>query len=444
MPSSMTKISSVTVGSGGASSISFSAIPATYTDLYVKLSLRSDRTADTDSVNMTVNGSATSMTWLYLLGNNSSVSSATAQRFYTDSDFNTASTFGSADVYIPNYASANYKSFSVDTVSENLSANNAQTELLTQLWSNTAAITSITFAPQFGSNWKQYSTATLYGVTKYAETGTGSKAIGGTVTTAGGYTYHTFFSSGMFTPTAAITGAEVLVVAGGGGTGDSITGGGGAGGLVYASGQSYSSGVGYTAIVGAGGARSTVSNVVSPNGTNSSFASGTVAIGGGGGGSLNQSGAAGGSGGGGGASNGSGGGATAGQGNIGGSTGTAYGGGGGGAGAAGGTSTGSVGGAGGNGESAYSAFGAATGTGQNIAGTYWYAGGGGGCAWNGVSSTNIGGQGGKGGGGQGGDGGGPNTTTPTDGLPFTGGGAGGSNSTGRIGGSGIVIVRYTT
>jgi hypothetical protein len=29
-------------------------------------------------------------------------------------------------------------------------------------------------------------------------------------------------------------------------------------------------------------------------------------------------------------------------------------------------------------------------------------------------------------------------------LPFTGGGAGGSNATGKIGGSGIVIVRYTT
>jgi hypothetical protein len=29
-------------------------------------------------------------------------------------------------------------------------------------------------------------------------------------------------------------------------------------------------------------------------------------------------------------------------------------------------------------------------------------------------------------------------------LRFTGGGAGGSNSTGKMGGSGIVIIRYTT
>ena len=163
MPNTYTLIASNTVG-GAVSSVSFSSIPSTYTDLLVKLSLRSDRTADTDSVNMTVNGSSTSMTWLYLLGNNSVASSATAQRFYTDSDYNTASTFGNAEVYIPNYASANYKSFSVDTVSENNATSGAQTELLAQLWSNTSAITSITFAPQFGSNWKQYSSFYLYGI----------------------------------------------------------------------------------------------------------------------------------------------------------------------------------------------------------------------------------------------------------------------------------------
>jgi hypothetical protein len=163
MPNTYSLISSNTLGSATAS-VTFSSIPATYTDLLVKLSLRSDRTADTDSVNMTVNGSSTSMTWLYLLGNNGSVTSATAQRFYTNSDYNTASGFGSAEVYIPNYASANYKSFSVNTFSENNATSGAQAEMLTQLWSNTSAITSITFAPQFGSNWKQYSAFHLYGI----------------------------------------------------------------------------------------------------------------------------------------------------------------------------------------------------------------------------------------------------------------------------------------
>jgi len=163
MANTYTRIASNTLSTATAS-VTFSSIPATYTDLLVKLSLRSDRTADTDSVNMTVNGSGTSITWVYLLANNSVASTATAQRFYTSSDFNTANTFGSSEVYIPNYASANFKSFSVDTVSENNAASGAQTELLAQMWANTAAITSITFAPQFGSNWKQYSTFYLYGI----------------------------------------------------------------------------------------------------------------------------------------------------------------------------------------------------------------------------------------------------------------------------------------
>ena len=40
MATTFTKIASVTVGSGGASSIDFTSIPSTYTDLCVKLSTR--------------------------------------------------------------------------------------------------------------------------------------------------------------------------------------------------------------------------------------------------------------------------------------------------------------------------------------------------------------------------------------------------------------------
>ena len=39
-------ISTVTVGSGGAASITFSSIPATYTDLVLKISGRHDTSSD--------------------------------------------------------------------------------------------------------------------------------------------------------------------------------------------------------------------------------------------------------------------------------------------------------------------------------------------------------------------------------------------------------------
>ena len=445
MASSMTKIQTVTVGSGGAATIDFNSIPQTYTDLILKCSARtSSASGGSGIINITLNGSSTGFTDRYIEGNGGTATGWSDQPRMVG-NYNgggtTVNTFSNFETYFPNYGSSNYKSFSSDQATENNAAT-AYLQLQSVLWSNTSAITSMSLI-QLTGNFGEFSTATLYGITKYAETGSGSKAIGGTVTTSGGYTYHTFFNSGMFTPTASITGAEVLVVAGGGGTQGSVSGGGGAGGLVYASAQSFTSGTGYSAIVGAGGATGVVGVSKASNGTNSFFANGTVAVGGGAGnGSAGVSGS-GGSGGGQAAPGSSGvGSGTAGQGNSGGATASAYAGGGGGAGAAGGTGgANSRGGDGGVGLSTYSAWGAATSTGQNNFGTYWYAGGGGGSSWNGVSVNNRGGNGGLGGGGQGAGG---TPANGSDGMPNTGGGAGGDNGYAFKGGSGIVIVRYTT
>jgi len=437
MASTYVKLASVTVGAGGASSIDFTSIPSTYTDLVVKVSYRTTDATNTGTLISTFNNdTAGNYNNRFLFGTGSGTgsgnytSNGSNYHGYGNISTTTSNTFANAEIYIPNYAGSTNKSSSSDNVSEN-NATAANATLGANIWNNSSAINQVTLGV-YAQNFAQYSTATLYGVKKYAETGTGSKAIGGTITTAGGYTYHTFFSSGMFTPTTNITGADVLVVGGGGGSAGGVSGGAGAGGLVYATSQSYTSGVNYAAIVGSGGAASS-------NGTNSAFAAGTVALGGG----ANQ--ANGGSGGGqnapGAGSTGTG---TAGQGNNGGARGSNYSGGGGGAGAAGGTGgANSRGGDGGAGLSTYSAFGAATATGENLNGTYWYAGGGGGSAWNGVTPNNLGGIAGSGGGGKGGEGG-ASSAPATNGLPFTGGGAGGDNTSGKSGGSGIVIVRYTT
>ena len=74
----------------------------------------------------------------------------------------TASTFGNAELYIPNYTSSNNKSFSADSVTEN-NATAAYSQLIAGLWSNVTAITSLSLAPSSGT-FVQHSTATLYGV----------------------------------------------------------------------------------------------------------------------------------------------------------------------------------------------------------------------------------------------------------------------------------------
>jgi hypothetical protein len=163
-----TKIASVSVGAGGAASIDFTSIPATYTDLCIKLSGRSARSAQqADNLFITFNSNTSGYTMKALTSNGTSVGSAGYSSRYAsfavDAAGSTASTFSSHDIYIPNYAGANNKSYSADSVSENNSASSAQSDLVAGLWSNSAAITSISLLPEV-STWVQYSTATLYGI----------------------------------------------------------------------------------------------------------------------------------------------------------------------------------------------------------------------------------------------------------------------------------------
>ncbi len=156
-------ISSVTVGSGGASSIDFTSIPATYTDLVLKISLRGNRASLFDQQYLTIN-SNTGATMRYLLGDGATASSGTGANNigYGDGTTATASTFGNTEVYIPNYAGSNNKSFSTDSVTEN-NGTNAYASLFASLWSNTAAITSLSITTNSGTIL-QYSTAYLYGI----------------------------------------------------------------------------------------------------------------------------------------------------------------------------------------------------------------------------------------------------------------------------------------
>jgi hypothetical protein len=256
-------------------------------------------------------------------------------------------------------------------------------------------------------------------------------ATGGTITTSGNYTIHTFNTSGTFTPT--ISGSvDYLVVGGGGGgggntqNGNQNSGGGGAGG--YRTGLLSVSGQAYTITVGAGGAGGVTSSTAPIVGGNSTFSS-ITSLGGGRGGWVNGAATAGGSGGGGAAGNVTGGAGTSGQGNAGGTSAShgASGGGGGGAGAVGQGLNVGIGG---------------VGLSSSINGTATFrAGGGGG------SMSNGGGAAGAGGNGGGGAGSSSSGNDGVNGTENTGGGGGGSyggSSDGGAGGSGIVIIRYLT
>ena len=252
-------------------------------------------------------------------------------------------------------------------------------------------------------------------------------ATGGSVTTAGGKTIHTFTSSGNFVTVNQSGTIDYLIVAGGGG---GSQGGGGAGGLIHSTSQSIAVGT-HAVVVGAGGAKSSDSSSNASPGGNSSFNSETAIGGGfgdGGGGCDGANGGNGGSGGGSKRDCGSGGSGTSGQGNAGGNTpsgpymGAGGGGGKGGSGSngSGGNSGSEAGGAGGSGYT------------TSISGSsVCYAGGGGG----GSENSNDGSA--SCGGGTG------NGTNGTDGTGGGGGGNAGGNA-GGDGGDGVVIISYTT
>ena len=164
MPNTFTLIASSTVGAGGAASIDFTSIPSTYTDLCLKVSVRSTGVAT--SLDIALNGSTASFTNKYLQGSGSAASSGSLARYAgltTGSDL-TANTFANCDIYIPNYSGSTNKSFSGDAVQEN-NATTSYAGLVANLWSNTAAINQITLSNSTG-NFAQYSTAYLYGISK--------------------------------------------------------------------------------------------------------------------------------------------------------------------------------------------------------------------------------------------------------------------------------------
>ena len=158
-------IASSTVGSGGATDITFSSIASTWTDLVVKGSLRGSRSDFYDSLDVEFNGSAGSSRYLYGIGASGSQGSgtfATRIRVQLTGATATSNTFANFEMYVPNYASSNFKSTSIDAVGEN-NATDAYANLSAGLWSSSSAITSIKlYFPSF--NILEHSTAYLYGV----------------------------------------------------------------------------------------------------------------------------------------------------------------------------------------------------------------------------------------------------------------------------------------
>jgi hypothetical protein len=292
--STYTPIASQTL-TGTASSVTFSNIPQNFTDLV--LVTNADVTSAGASINIRFNldsGSNYSYTTMY--GNGSTVASTRGSNRTSSyiAGFvapNTALEHTTI-THIQNYSNTTTNKTFLSRSNRASASNSPGAEALVGLWRNTSAISTIVVAPDSGS-FDTGSTFNLYGIVSGS-----AKASGGTVTTDGTYWYHTFTSSGIFTPSTALT-ADILSIGGGGAGGRGGGGGGGGGGgeLDYATSQSLTSQA-YSIIIGAGGS---AGSPYSPtNGGATSFSNLITSLGGGCGASGSQAAGNGGSGGGGG------------------------------------------------------------------------------------------------------------------------------------------------
>ena len=161
---SMTVIEHIPVGSGGVASIEFTSISGDYTDLLLIGSIRNDNA--NRHFTLEFNDFTTNFTSRELSGTGSAAGSSAR----TDSDVRggttastyTSNTFSSFAITIPNYAGSSNKSFSIDAVAENNATTSLQ-YITAGLWSVTSAITALKLTSP--SNFVQYSSATLYGIT---------------------------------------------------------------------------------------------------------------------------------------------------------------------------------------------------------------------------------------------------------------------------------------
>jgi hypothetical protein len=169
MANTYTLIEAKTLASA-ASNVEFTGLGSystIYTDLKLVISTRSvsDGGASVLGITVQFNGDTTSgnYSWKRLYGDGSSAASdSLANIILSNSDSSTASTFGTADIYVPNAYSSNFKSISTDSVSEN-NATTAYATLGAGLWSSTASLTSLKLIPSSG-NFAIGSTFYLYGI----------------------------------------------------------------------------------------------------------------------------------------------------------------------------------------------------------------------------------------------------------------------------------------
>ena len=163
-------IATTTVGSGGASTITFSSIPATYQHLQLRWIARSERAAAQDFVDIRLNSDTGANYAAHLLYGDGATASAAAYVSNTSAGVifmpastATASVFGTGVMDILDYANTN--KYKTTRILGGADINGSGRSVLgSGVWMNTAAVTTLTIITDNASTYSQYSSFALYGI----------------------------------------------------------------------------------------------------------------------------------------------------------------------------------------------------------------------------------------------------------------------------------------
>jgi len=166
MATTFTKIASLSTY--GVAFYEFTSIPATFTDLMLITSVRTDRPSpaiqETFQLQFNSTNSNRSTRRIYVATSTAGTDTDTSMHGGgASAAINTANCFGSSTLYITNYTTTKAK-MSFATGGSQSNGTGKFLDVVVNQWNDTATITTIRLTPQNGGIIQQYSSADLYGI----------------------------------------------------------------------------------------------------------------------------------------------------------------------------------------------------------------------------------------------------------------------------------------
>lgn len=170
-PGDFQSIATVSVGSGGATTIDFTGIPSTYQHLQIRAFARGNTNDNIDDIAWRFNSdSSSNYVAHYVIGNGSSAFSGVGRPLSyavwlrVANNLSPSNTFGLGVLDILDYKNTN--KFKVGRSLSGVDNNNTTGQLMftSSVWKSTSAITSISLFSTNSSSFRQYSHFALYGI----------------------------------------------------------------------------------------------------------------------------------------------------------------------------------------------------------------------------------------------------------------------------------------